>query len=144
MLYLINIMSKTKSSPPKKVTKKVTTKKVTTKKVTKRATKTSKHSSGPKISTPKTPKGVSDAMYKFMSEEYCEFDAWNKCSSYAVVVAAVFWIELSFFSMYYYYDHFISPNVLLRVYLYPSSFHLKSFGYYRMDKSGAGQHRGIW
>jgi hypothetical protein len=49
-------MSKTKSSSPKKVTK--------------RATKASKHS-GPKISTPKTPKGVSDAMYKFMSEEHC-------------------------------------------------------------------------
>ena len=82
LLYLINIMSKTKSSSPKKVTK--------------RATKSAKHSSGPKISTPKTPKGVSDAMYKFMSEEYCEFVAWNKCSSYAVVVAAAFWIESSF------------------------------------------------
>ena len=83
-------------------------------------------------------------MYKFMSEEYCEFVAWNKCSSYAVVVAAAFWIESSFFSMYYYYDQFISLTVLLRLYLYPSSFHLKSFGYYRMDKSGASQHRGIW
>ena len=46
--------------------------------------------------------------------------------------------------MYYYYDQFISLTVLLRIYLYPSSFHLKSFGYYRMDKSGASQHRGIW
>ena len=36
-------------------------------------------------------------MYKFMSEEYCEFVAWNKCSSYAAVVAAAFWIEPSFF-----------------------------------------------
>ena len=36
-------------------------------------------------------------MYKFMSEEYCEFVASNKCSSYAVVVAAAFWIESSLF-----------------------------------------------
>jgi len=41
--------------------------------------KAPKHSGGLKISTPKTPKGVSDAMYKFMCEEHSfGITEWSK------------------------------------------------------------------